>query len=50
MFNFYDTDNREFTEVYTAEELRDRVFNTIKYYFYARSFRYDIDSFSEKFQ
>lgn len=32
MFNIYDTDSREFTEVYTAEELRDRVFNTIKYY------------------
>ena len=32
MFNFYDTDSREFAEIYTAEELRDRVFNTIKYY------------------
>jgi len=32
MFNIYDTDSREFTKVYTAEELRDRVFNTIKYY------------------
>jgi len=32
MFNIYDTDSREFTEVYTAEELRDRVFNTVKYY------------------
>lgn len=32
MFNVYDTDSREFTEIYTAEELRDGVFNTIKYY------------------
>lgn len=32
MFNIYDTDSREFTKVYTAEELRDRVFNTVKYY------------------
>ena len=32
MFNFYDTDSQEFTEVYTAEELRDKVFDTIKYY------------------
>lgn len=32
MFNVYDTDSREFTEIYTAEELRDKVFNTIQYY------------------
>ena len=32
MFNIYDTDSREFTEIYTAEELRDKVFDTIKYY------------------
>lgn len=32
MFNIYDTNSREFTEIYTSEELRDRVFNTIKYY------------------
>lgn len=32
MFNMYNTDSCEFTEVCTAEELQNKVFNTIKYY------------------
>lgn len=32
MFNYFDTDTHDFTEVYTPDELRNMVFNSMRYY------------------
>lgn len=32
MFDYFDTDTHDFTEVYTPDELRNMVFNSMRYY------------------